>query len=348
MSREAAAPDTISHHPAVARATPRTVTVPPRCFVEFGGAVTRAEWVDRPVASVEQVTTVTAPSAPDVDEEYFEWIDLLEAVEQARGEFVMVELGAGYGRWSVRGALAARERGLIPRCVAVEAEPTHARWLRQHFLDNDLRPGDHELLWAAIGAEGGFAPFRSGAASASYGQHVTRRTSEPYPTAAERRRLRARSVLGRPPRHGDDERSMWVPCLSLADILAPYPLVDLIDSDVQGAELGVMRPAMHALNTRVRRVHIGTHGAEIERGLRELFSAHGWQPLYDFASQSVAATPYGTIRFVDGIQSWINPEVGRDREAVPRAAADASELERLASRVRILKKKIARLTTERQ
>jgi hypothetical protein len=40
---------------------------------------------------------------PSLDEQYFEWADLLEAVDGARGSFTMVELGAGYGCWSVRG-----------------------------------------------------------------------------------------------------------------------------------------------------------------------------------------------------------------------------------------------------
>lgn len=35
---------------------------------------------------------------PAFDEEYFEWIDLLEAVTEATGEFTMIELGAGWGR----------------------------------------------------------------------------------------------------------------------------------------------------------------------------------------------------------------------------------------------------------
>ena len=36
---------------------------------------------------------------PPIDEEYFEWVDLLESVRDARGAYTMMELGAGYGRW---------------------------------------------------------------------------------------------------------------------------------------------------------------------------------------------------------------------------------------------------------
>ena len=343
--------ETVVHHPSVLKVPRRTRLLPPGYFIEFGGAITRNAWVDRPAAPASDIATeCEAPATPEFGEEYFEWTDLLEAIEGAtRGSFVIVELGAGHGRWSVRGLLGARAAGLSGHCVAVEADPTHARWLRQHFLDNDVRPDDHELVWAAIGPEAGFVPFRTGTTSAHYGQYVSKRTNATYPTVSERRRLRARAVLGRPPRSSDEAReSMWVPCLSLPELLAPYPVVDLLDTDIQGAELGVLAAAMHSLNTRVRRVHVGTHSAEIEQGLRQLFTAHGWHCLHDYPGQSVTATPYGPIRFIDGVQSWSNPGMGGAEDASTGAPAPGSgEVERLAERVRVLKKKVSRLAAER-
>lgn len=38
------------------------------------------------------------PWRPDCDENYFGWIDVIETVLAAKGRFVMIELGAGYGR----------------------------------------------------------------------------------------------------------------------------------------------------------------------------------------------------------------------------------------------------------
>src|ERR1043166_4091781 len=65
-------------------------------------------------------------SHPGCDEEYFEWIDLLSAVAAAKDRFTMVELGAGWGRWGIRGALAARQRGISRLDIRlVEAEPQH-------------------------------------------------------------------------------------------------------------------------------------------------------------------------------------------------------------------------------
>ena len=51
----------------------------------------------------------------------------------------MVELGAGYGRWIVNAAAAVRAyRDLPSSLTAVEAEPTHFRWLELHCSDNGV------------------------------------------------------------------------------------------------------------------------------------------------------------------------------------------------------------------
>ena len=105
---------------------------------------------------------------PPVDEEYFEWIDILESVSLARDSYTMMELGAGYGRWAVRAASALRQRG-IRQChlVAVEAEPVHFGWLQQHFADNGLDPAQHTLVHGAVcdqpGARGATSSHAAGA-----------------------------------------------------------------------------------------------------------------------------------------------------------------------------------------
>jgi hypothetical protein len=63
---------------------------------------------------------------PPFDEEYFEWIDLLEAITSAKGQFTMLELGGGWGRWTANAATALRHLGGLPHTlVVVEAESTH-------------------------------------------------------------------------------------------------------------------------------------------------------------------------------------------------------------------------------
>jgi FkbM family methyltransferase len=299
------------HHPIV-RAQSRTpVLQDPEFVVDFLGLRTRVEFVSAMAKESEPVRqpSMVTPGIPSFDEEYFEWIDLLEAAAEATSEFVMVELGAGYGRWLVRGAAAIRQR---PDCtfrgIGVEAEPGHFRWLKQHFRDNDIDPATMDLRWAAVSSRVGFVPFWVGTPNEWYGQAVADRAATTALNLQQRRRLKARSVLGRPPVVPSEGQSViWVPCVSLHELIEPYPRVDLIDLDVQGLELEVLASAIDLLNARVRRVHVGTHSTEIEAGLRVLFEANGWEKLHDYPSQSATDTPYGVITFGDGVQSWRNP-----------------------------------------
>jgi hypothetical protein len=86
--------------------------------------------------------------------------------------------------------------------------------------------------------------------------------------------------------------------------------VDLIDLDVQGAELEVLEASSEQLCEKVKRVHIGTHGRDIEEGLRARFRALGWENLNDYGSNCECETPYDRIRFQDGVQTWVNPKAG--------------------------------------
>jgi FkbM family methyltransferase len=288
-----------------------------------------------------------APSAvyPPFDEEYFEWVDILEAVDQASETFVMIELGAGYGRWCARAAAAVRRKSNCRfQCVAVEAEPAHYRWIHDHFRDNDMNPREHDLLWAAVGAQPGFVPFWVGAADGWYGQAIAVVGEKPpLPDINARRRLKARSVLGRPPVASSNDRSVtWIPCVTLADVIAPYPRVDLIDLDVQGAEYDVLASAIDLVNKRVRRLHIGTHSPQIEQQLRQLFTAHNWQKVNDYPGQATSQTPYGLIPFGDGVQTWVNPAlpvaVVSPVESRKKGAGGGETLRNLRSQIKELRR----------
>jgi FkbM family methyltransferase len=334
----------VRHHPLIALHDPVAVPCPPDFQCDFLGIRTRREF-STDLSNSPPATR--PPEYPPFDEEYFEWVDILEAVDQASETFVMIELGAGYGRWCARAAAAVRRRGdCRSQFVAVEAEPAHFRWMQDHFRDNDIDPGEHELIWAAVGALPGFVPFWVGASEAWYGQAIAVDQALPSPDAGARRRLKARSALGRPPVITSNERTAtWIPCVTLADVLAPYPRVDLLDLDVQGEEYDVLASAIDLVDERVRRLHIGTHSAQVEQQLRQLLSAHSWQNINDYSGQSTTQTPYGAIQFGDGVQTWVNPvmrAVGarpferRKPRRAPRAD-HAKLLRRLRSRLEHLK-----------
>jgi len=95
----------VRHHPVLDPFEPLQVDLGDDWDVNFLGVRTRRMfWIggDEPRQD--------AGNLPRPNEEYIEWIDVLEAVSNARDRFTMVELGAGWGRWLVNAAAALRHR----------------------------------------------------------------------------------------------------------------------------------------------------------------------------------------------------------------------------------------------
>ena len=299
------------HHPALADLSCWEGEVPTGFTVDFLGVKTRVKYTEKMVAggTEERSPYFSQTPLPVFDEEYFEWVDVIEAVKAARDEFVMIELGAGYGRWLVRAVAALRQLNPIPfNLVAVEAEPTHFEWLQEHLRDNDIDPKGQTLIEAAVNDTGDPVKFCVGNPSGWYGQSIAPGTPA---HRLWRIFLRARSLLGAGrTRIGEqDGGTMLVRGITLNTILRDLPRVDLVDLDLQGAELDVLGASVERLDAQVKRVHIGTHGADIEDGLRALFRAHGWRLVNDYPCHSRSSTPYGEIEFQDGVQTWVNPRV---------------------------------------
>jgi FkbM family methyltransferase len=300
------------HNQAFSSFTARAGELPLHFASDFLGSKISHGFVAGLSQSSSEVSCDTE-SLPPFDEEYFEWIDLLSAVLEAEGCFTMIELGAGFGRWVVRGGLAARQRNLPCKLVAVEAEPTVYGWTRQHFATNGLPPEDHMLLHGAVTETPGRSAFYIGGPrggewdrnpNAWYGQRLTK----DYDLAGES--TADGGYCGFPVmRHASGWRSISVPGASLSSILLKLDLVDLIDMDIEGEELPTVRVNIKRLNRQVKRLHIGTHSTEIEAGLRDLLRAHGWKCEADYPLSSTATTLYGDISFENGAQSWINPRV---------------------------------------
>jgi FkbM family methyltransferase len=256
---------------------------------------------------------------PAVNEEYFEWIDLLEAVATSAGRFVMMELGAGYGRWLANAAGASRMLRRPYYLLAVEAEPVHFRFLARNLRDNGVPVWRSKLVRAAVGAAPGHVWFHVGQPTQWYGQAIDRYRQPIAPTLLQR--LARRPIREALP---DGTQRELVRVVSLDQLLRPWKHVDLIDLDVQGAELDVLA-ASEQLDRKVRRVHIGTHDPEVEAGLRRLFARLGWINRGDYPCLTAnVPTPYGRVTFQDGVQSWVNPKlaiVPKDLRLPERSAA---------------------------
>jgi hypothetical protein len=100
---------------------------------------------------------------PSFDQEYFEWIDLLEAVTMAEEHFTMIELGAGWGGRLVNAFAALKQSNSLPyTLIGVEAEPTHFQWTKQHLEDNGVDLSQCQLIEAAVTDKDGTVGFYTG------------------------------------------------------------------------------------------------------------------------------------------------------------------------------------------
>jgi FkbM family methyltransferase len=279
----------MSQNPCFSHFKPWGGVVPSGIQMNFIGAKNKEEYVTE---NRSPERTWQSPY-PGFDEEYFEWVDLLESVLEARGVFVMFELGAGFGRWTVNGAIAASKLGKKYRLLAVEAEPKHFMWLEENIEINAIDRSVCELIQGAVAENDGQADFYTGNATKWYGQRLRFRDDPILARLSMGRRVKLQSVT----------------TMSLNTLLKKYDMVDFVDMDIQGSEQAVLESSKEPINLKVKRIHVGTHSHEIETGLRALFGGLGWKVHFDFPCLDESETPYGKIKFQDGVQSWINPNL---------------------------------------
>lgn len=252
----------------------------------YGNLIRRSfySWEDYPS------DTFHEKSLPMVNEEYFEWIDLLESIDLARDHFTMIELGAGYGRWLVAAAVIIRNQKNIPfHLTGVEAEYNHYNMMKQHFIDNELDPSKHNLIQAAITKDDTVVNFFQGDSSEWWGQAIATSNAKmkQFPNS------KVEEIQG----------------LSINTILKNIEFVDLMDIDIQGEESNAIETSLETLQNKVKRIHIGTHSHSNEETLYNYFSEMGWKCYNNLPCNSTQKTQYGSITFQDGVQTWINPNI---------------------------------------
>ena len=255
-------------------------------------------------------------------EHFLEFAAIHKAVHAARDRFVMVELGGGYAARSVDTYRTLQKLNPMPcQLVIVEAEPTHFEWVKRHLKANGINPRDHWLIKAAVSVNSDPKLFMLGSGVYYNGivkpGDIAAIIEEIVKIDNTEQALRTLMTAGRcgmqVPYDSAAGRDLFdyefVSTIPLADILAPLPHVDLMDIDIQGAEDTAITPAMDLLDSRVKRVHIGTHGADIHRGLWDLFFEHEWVCEFDYPPFNKNTTPWGDFETMDGVLHLYNPRL---------------------------------------
>jgi hypothetical protein len=310
---------------------PREFEVPPGYVVDFMGILIdgrfqAASGID-PSALPGGHIRQKIPTLKDNDrgdgEWWFEVVDWFVAAQEARGQFVMISLGASYGAQSVGAYTAMRMVNPLPaKLIAVEADPESCNWIRQHFRDNGIDPDDHWIVQAAVSDTNDPVLFPIGAPGLGSNNCVG--TNEPGgrdifirlvhrdadPIAAFENLVRYGSTgLMQDLGEGFTGEVKYVSAVTLADLLAQVDKVDLLECDIQQSEIVALPPYLDLLRRKVKRLHIGTHGLDIHRTLLRKFAKAGWEVVFNYQPNSMHASPWGPFRTNDGILTLKNPDL---------------------------------------
>lgn len=244
-----------------------------------------------------QLLGIPVPS--DYHAEAIEWIGLLKSVKTARDDYAAMELGAGFGPWSIAGALAARQRGISRiRLCAVEADPQHFQFLRQNYSDNGFDPDEHTLIEAAVGGTAGVARWPAFTDSSDdWGSRPL------MPQSIEE--SVAQDYLGR-----TFSNTIEVNIVPISDLLRREPLWNLVHIDVQGTEVDLIRAGIDDFNARVHWMVIGTHSRKLEGDLIEILFREGWMLEHEKPAKFKFRPDSPTLEAMtnlDGTQVWLNP-----------------------------------------
>jgi hypothetical protein len=299
--------------------------VPEGCLVDAVGAITRASfrpsladqrWPEREVST--QLPTILGDG-----EGWFEFVDWVVSAREAKDDYVAISLGAAYGSQLVGAWKALQLLNPLPSLlIAVEAVPENCRWIATHMRDNGIAPEEHVIIQAAVGPDNEVVLFPVGAPGS--GRNNALATNAPRSRATYAQVLSRAEHAGRITRNllmrnttglvrdlgeGASGEVKFVSAVTLGDILGPLRHVDLLEVDIQQSEGEAIPPFIGLLTRKVRRAHIGTHGAKIHHKLRALFLRAGWHIVFDYAPDTLHHTELGSFTTSDGILTVRNPAV---------------------------------------
>jgi len=210
----------------------------------------------------------------------------------------MFELGAGWGRMCLETAGVIDYR-LIPvtpvsyRCLAVEGEPTHYQWAKEHF---DIQNINGAVVLGAVSNKNGSCWFNTGPSPDScYGQAME--------SFVSRRKLPKIKNLYNIIKKG----IIKIPMYTVDHLIQRYSFdhVDFVHMDVQGAEYKVILGAAESIkNDLIDHLWIGTHHNEMNDELRRLLSPK-FDLIIDIYPRSIGKVDgFTPVRCHDGIQIY--------------------------------------------
>jgi len=312
--------------------TPWSGIVPQGYIVDYFGVLTkvayRTMWLSDPHSADQERHVVTQfPPMGDGDnnEAWFEALSTVLAVREARGNFIMMTLGAHYGMQASWAYKALQMLNPMPcKLVAVDAGPENCQWIAEHFRDNGIPSNDYWLLQMAMSGNNDPVFFPVGASGSGANNCVATNDTnarlgyiedfvKSKKTNEALRNLLLHNTTGiiknLTPGRSTLAEIKLVSAIALADLLGPFTRVDYIEADIQSSEILVFPPAIELLNQKVRRIHLGTHGEDVHKTLHKLFVDNGWEIMFSYEGGITHQTALGPTLANDGLLTAINPRM---------------------------------------
>ena len=317
---------------------PWTGFVPRRCIADFVGMIVDLEF--QPLTSLipdfdpnTHGGKIESTVLPDLSqarnaaeaEAWFEAVDWVVAARDARDKYVMIALGANYGAQAVGACRALRILNPMPyKLVAVEPVPANRVWIERHMRTNGIDPDMQWIVPLAISDRA--EPLYFPVGGPGVGSNNCYATNE-----LEARRNYADAFIA----NGKSEEALrnlllynttgiirdlvagadfpaeiqLVSAVTLNEILGPFEKVDYLESDIQQSEILVFPSFMEILRKKVRRIHIGTHGADVHRSLHNIFLDRGWEIVFSYEPNARHESALGTFETNDGVLTVRNPDL---------------------------------------
>lgn len=260
------------------------------------------------------------------NEEYFEWLELLKSVENAKNNFVFAELGAGFGKWSARAYKACLLNNISNiKLIVVEGEPQHNQWLREHLMYNNVPndviifedalisnyDGTGELVVSnEIRLNAPLFPMYRNKLKLIETQTPRNWYGQFHTASAKKEDILIRDTyVGKEllvDRHGIGR----VVCdtITIETLLETIPVVDLLNMDIQGSEYKSIHKNLEVIETKVKKLYVSTHSTEIDNLLYNMMASLNWKCTHAYPYQFRGDTEFGYIKFGDGVQVWENPK----------------------------------------
>ena len=274
--------------------------------------------VHRDLAPQRETRQLLQTRWPVVAEEYQEYADVLQSVveyadakEKAHRPYAFVELGAGYGHWTLAAHAALRqlEPGAASRFLMVDVVDSLAPAIAYLTRLNGLQ--DRQQATSSAGSGTAVWDFHTG--------YVT--PGDTLEKAAFGHAAKMLFSFGSTWGTGKSDSAKSKVAAPLRQVLRRYDMpcvLDMVDVDIQGGEYPLVpkrriaglfngTETIRLLSHRARRVHIGLHGfPPDDLGLVELFRAWRWEVRYFPGKKRRSRTDWGIVQFNDGVLSARN------------------------------------------